>query len=183
MIRINLLPVRAAKKKEQGRVQLAVGVLVLAAALGGNWYWYQSASSHLAKARADVRDTQKKIKELEQIIGEVKDIQKRQEDLQKKLDIIAKLRKQKTGPVKMMDSLATILPKEVWLDDFSEKQGTFKLQGEALSLTDVGRFLSALKGSPYFKEVKLQKSDLVKSGKVEHEVVKFILTGKVEYAA
>lgn len=183
MIRINLLPVRAAKKKEQGQLQLAIAVVVLAGAIGGNWYYYSGKQQALQDAKSDVAKTKKKIAELEQIIGEVKDIQKRQEDLQKKLDVIAKLRKQKTGPVKMMDSLATIVPKEVWLDSFVEKQGAFSMQGEAMSLGDLARFLSALKESPYFKGVELKSSNLVKAGKVERNVVKFSLTGNVEYAA
>jgi len=183
MIRINLLPVRAAKKQEQGRIQLAIGVLVLIAGLAGNYLWYQSADKAYESARNQVRSTKQQISQLEKIIGEVKDIQKKKEDLQKKLQVIAKLHKKKTGPVKMMDSLATVIPKEVWIDKFAEKGGHFTMVGHALSHEDLATFLTALKGSPFFKGVQLKGAKLVTNAKNQQAVVTFTLTGQADYAA
>ena len=182
MIRINLLPVRAAKKREQGRVQLALGVMVILAAFAGNYLWYNAAEGDLGTAQRRVQDTQRQITQLERIIGQVKDIQKKKQDLQKKLDVIAKLRKQKTGPVKLMDSLATIIPKQVWVTQFAEKGGHFTMQGKAMTHVDLASFLSALKGSKYFKGVQLKDASLAK-GPGGEPIVKFTLTGQADYAA
>lgn len=182
MIRINLLPVRAAKKREQGRVQLAFGLLILIAAVAGNFVWYRGAESAYTTAQHRVTQTQHQITQLERIIGQVKDIQKKKKDLTRKLNIIAKLRKKKTGPVKMMDSLATVIPKAVWVTEFSEKGGHFVMKGAAMTHVDLASFLSGLKTSKYFKGVQLKNASLAK-GPGDQQIVKFTLTGQADYAA
>ena len=47
MIKINLLPVRAAKKREFGRQQIVLFGLLLVLAAIGNWFWYGKVESEL----------------------------------------------------------------------------------------------------------------------------------------
>ena len=181
MIRINLLPVRAARRVEAGKIQLVVGGMILLAMFGGNYLWADDAQSALKRKQTAVKEAERQIKELDKIIGEVKDIQARKEDLEQKIEVISKLRKAKTGPVKVLDSLASIIPKEVWITDFTEKQGKLKMTGEALSHQDLAVFIGQLKGSPSFKDPTL-KSAILKT-RDGQEVVGFILTGTVDYTA
>ena len=183
MIRINLLPVRAAKRKEQGRIQLVVGVFVLIAAIAGNYVWASQVEAELERTDREVQKVKAEIKELEKIIGEVQDIEKRQKDLQQKLDVLEKLRKGKTGPVKVMDALADATPKDLWLEKFEEKNGSFVMEGQALSHEELAQFISALKNSPFFTDIQLKKADLKDRKDVDTQVVEFKLSGKVNYAA
>src|SRR5579864_8542111 len=113
MILINLLPVKAAKKREFGRQQLILfGVLIIAAGVG-NYMWYSSVEDQLRRLDSDINRTKAEIAQLEKTIGEVKSIKEDKKALEDKLKILDTLKKGRTGPVKVMDELATIIPQKV----------------------------------------------------------------------
>ncbi len=183
MIRINLLPVRATRRAEQGRLQLILGVVLLVGVFVGNYFWYSSADDSRAQVQQQVTLLDQKIKDIERIIGEVKDIETRQKELEKKLEVIEELRKKRTGPVRMMGSLATLIPKEVWLTNLAEKGGAITMQGQSMSHEDLAIFIAALQASPSFKDMRLIEANLVSSPAKEGEVVGFKLKGQADYTA
>ncbi len=144
MIRINLLPVRAVKKREMGRQYLVVAVFGLVVALGGNFYWFYSRDADLTLRQTKLADTNRRIEELQKVIGEVNNINKRKKEVQEKLDVLEQLRKKRSGPVRLLDALATCIPKKVWLSDFAEAQNNVKLNGQAESHEDVSEFMKGL---------------------------------------
>jgi len=144
MIRINLLPVRAVKKREAGRQVLALLAVVLLAALVGNYVWYDTRDKERAKNQERITQMKGRIAELEKVIGEVNNITKRKKEVEDKLKILEDLRKGRSGPVRMMDALATSTPKKVWLRDFEEKQNQVRVVGTALSNDDVAEMMRAL---------------------------------------
>lgn len=144
MIRINLLPVRAAKKQELGKQQIVLFALVLVAAGIGNFYWYASRGSQNEKLQAEVANLQRESTELDRIIGEVKNIAKERDKLKEKLAVLDTLKKGRTGPVKMLDAMSSAIPKNVWLRDMVETAGGMKLEGSALSNDDVAEFMKGL---------------------------------------
>jgi type IV pilus assembly protein PilN len=146
MIHINLLPVRQEKKREVGRQFLVVVGGTLFMALLGNWIWYDGLASEEKKNAQRLAATQARIAELEKVIGEVNNINARKKDVLAKLSILNDLRKQRTGPVRMLDALATAIPKKVWLTGFDEKANAVKMTGKAVSHEDVAEFMRALQG-------------------------------------
>src|SRR4051812_18208615 len=120
MIHINLLPVRAVKKREMGRQVLVVGAVVLVFAGVANYVWYNQRNDVQEKNAARIAETNRKIQELEKVIGEVNDINKRKKEVEAKLAVLDDLRKRRNGPVRMMDALSTATPKKVWIGDFQE---------------------------------------------------------------
>lgn len=144
MIRINLLPVRAVKRRESSRqfLVLAVGLTIIA--LAGNYFWYATRDSARNALQAKLSDTERRIAELEKVIGEVNNIQKRQKEVEEKLAILEKLRKQRSGPVRLLDALATCIPKKVWLAEFVEASNNVKVTGTAESHEDVSEFMKGL---------------------------------------
>ncbi len=124
MIRINLLPVRVAKKKEAGKNQLILIALLVVAVLIGNYWWSASRSSDLAAREAKVKRTRVEIAQLEKIIGEVKDIKAQQAAVKDKLAVLDKLKAGRQGPVKMLEELSSLTPKRLWLRKLDEKAGT-----------------------------------------------------------
>ena len=144
MIRINLLPVRAVKKREMGRQVLVLGAGVMALAVVLNAVWYLDRNSTSNRNQEKIAATKSRIAELEKVIGEVNDINKRKREVEEKLKVLDELRRGRSGPVRMLDALSTATPKKVWLKDFDEKANQVKLEGTAVSHDDVAEFMRAL---------------------------------------
>jgi len=159
MVRINLLPVRVSKKKEAGKQQVLLFALLLVAGIIANGWWQQSRARDLALIEGRVKKTRADIAQLDKIIGEVKSIRQQQQDLQEKLTVLEQLKKARTGPVRMLDELATITPRRLWLRKLQEKDGKVSFDGTASTIDDVSTFMGALSGSKYFGGVELKKTE------------------------
>jgi type IV pilus assembly protein PilN len=181
MVRINLLPVRVSKKKEAGRQQLVLFVLVAVLGVIGNYAWNASRARDLAAREKRLASTRSEIAQLDRIIGEVKDIKDQQQQLRDKLGVLGQLKEGRAGPVRMLDELASLVPKRLWLTTLEERGGTLTFTGSAASIDDVSEFMSALKASPRFRNVELGKT-AAKQGK-DLRLVDFTLTASVVYAA
>jgi type IV pilus assembly protein PilN len=181
MIRINLLPVRVSKKKAAGKQQLILFALIVVGGYVGNFVWSQARASELKSREQKVAKTREEIAQLDRIIGEVKNIKEQQAALREKLDILAQLKAGRAGPVRVMDALATLTPKRLWITKVDEKNGSATITGQAVTIDDVSAFMTALKGDPHFAGVELKKTAAAAAGKIE--IVDFTLTTAVLYAA
>src|SRR5438105_799739 len=170
MIRINLLPVRAAKKREFGRQQLVLFVLLLVLAGIGNYIWYSRVDSELSGLDRQIATTKAEIAQLEKTIGEVKSIKDDKKALEDKLKILDTLKKGRTGPVKVMDELATLIPQKVWILTYSEQGGGVGMQGEAASYEDLSAFSKKLKASTHFKNIVIKRAQQKDNGIVQWEI-------------
>ena len=81
----------------------------------------------------------------------------------------------------MLDELATLIPKRVWLRKLDEKGGAIAFEGVAGTIDDVSAFLTALKGAVYFSSPELQKTTSKGEGKLK--LVEFSVTAGVDYTA
>lgn len=143
-IRINLLPVRAVKKRELGRqfLVLVAGAAIISAA--GNWYWFKTRDDEKTRLQEQVAETQRRIDALEKQIGEVNDLKKRKKEVEDKLSVLEKLRKQRAGPVRLLDALTWAIPKKVFIGEFDEKANQVKVTGTGESHEDVSEFMRGL---------------------------------------
>ncbi len=180
MIHINLLPVRVSKKKAAGKQQLVLFAALVVGGFVGNFLWSQTRAADLKVRQAKVAKTREEIAQLDRIIGEVKDIKDQQAALREKLDILTQLKAGRTGPVQVMDALATLTPKRLWITKVEEKGGAATITGQAVTIDDVSTFMSALKGNPHFGTVELAKTAANTGGKLE--IVDFTLSAAILYA-
>jgi len=179
MIRINLLPVRISKKKVAGKQQLIFFALAVVFALICNFWWSRNRTQVLANREDKLKRTRAEIAQLEKIIGEVKNIKAQQAAVKDKLAVLDKLKAGRQGPVKMLDELATIMPKRVWLRKLDEKGGTATIEGGAGTIEDVSAFLTALKRAQYFSAPELKKTSAKREGKFK--TVDFTITANINY--
>jgi len=171
MIQINLLPVKAAKKREFGRQQLVLFVLLLVLAGIGNYFVYNRFESELRSLDKQIATTRSEIAQLEKTIGEVKSITQDKRALEDKLKILDALKKGRTGPVKVMDELATIIPNKAWITEYTEQNGNVVMRGLSVTYEDLSAFAQKLKTSKYFANVTIKKaSQKNQSGTVEWEI-------------
>lgn len=144
MIRINLLPVRQAAKRESGRQFLVAGLMLTAMAAGANYYWFLTRDAERQRKQDQVTQTQQRITELDKVIGEVTKLNQRKKEVQDKLAILDKLRKQRAGPVRMLDALASAIPKKIVIEAFAEVASAARLSGTGESHEDVSEFMKGL---------------------------------------
>ena len=170
MIRINLLPVRAAKRREGGKQQLLLLVLALIIALGANFFWWKRISDDLSALDQQISRTKQEIAQLEKTIGEVKSITQEKKALEDKLKILDNLKKGRTGPVRVMDELSSLIPPKVWLSNWNEQAGVVAMSGRAVTYEDLSVFSKKLKGSKHFRDVVIHKASQKADGVVEWEI-------------
>jgi type IV pilus assembly protein PilN len=178
MIRINLLPVKAAKKREYGRQQIILFALLLILAGFGNYFWYNKVQSELAALDQRIAQTRAEIAQLEKTIGEVKSIKDDKKALEDKLKILDTLKKGRTGPVKVMDELATIIPQRVWLTEWVEQGGAVTMNGQAAAYEDLSAFSKKLKASVHFTNITIKSAHQRADG-----IVDWVITCNASYSA
>ncbi len=182
MVRINLLPVRVSKKKAAGKQQVILLAAVVVAGYAANFVWASARASDLTTRQAKIKKTREEIAQLDRIIGEVKNIKDQQAALREKLDILAQLKANRSGPVKVLDALATLTPKRLWLTKMEEKGNAITFTGSAATIDDVSEFMTALKGNPHFGAIELQKTAAAATPQKGVEYVDFTMTASVIYA-
>jgi type IV pilus assembly protein PilN len=159
MIRINLLPVRAAKKKETALQQIFIlsasvsAVLVVVLAL---WLVKLGQISH---AKDDINASNAKISELKAKIGKLDQIKKLKDEVKKKLDILLVLRKNKTGPATRLATLSDVTPDQLWIEKYKENAGQITVSGLAFNEELIAQFIRALEASSEYEKVELVVSE------------------------
>jgi len=173
MIRINLLPVRAAQKQQRLRAQLSVFFLCLILAFIACGVLYVQKQAAIDKVKVEIADIEAKNRALQKIIGQVKDFEMKKADLEKKLAVLASLKANKSGPVHLLDQLSFSLPDNLWLTSFKENNGQITLSGIADTEKTVARFMKNLDASPYYQRIALSITEQTKVG--DKKMQKFTL--------
>lgn len=159
MIKINLLPVRAAKKKETAIQQISifcVSILLVAVVLMS---LYGLKLGQISSAKNDITAANTKITELKAKIGKLEELKKFKEQVKKKLDVLAQLRKNKTGPAQRLATLSNITPDKLWLTAYAESNENVKLSGVAYTEDLIARFMQNVQASNDYTGVELIVSE------------------------
>jgi type IV pilus assembly protein PilN len=181
MIRINLLPVRAAKKKETALQQIfifcagVVSVLVIVLVM------YGVKRGQMYSVNKDITAANAKNKELLDKIGELSKVEKLKEEVKKKLDVLTTLRKNKVGPATRLATLSDVTPDQLWLEKYKESAGQISISGLAYNEELIAQFIRALEASPEYEKVELLVSEQKDVG--TSKLKRFDLTFKIEALA
>ena len=161
MIRINLLPVRASKKKETARQQFVIAAASVVAFLAVIGFVYSSQLIKIRSTTKDIANSEKELARLKTVIGEIDNIKKLQEEVKKKLGILDRLRKEKTGPAIRLAKLSDAIPEKLWLTRYTETGGNISLGGIAFNEDILAEFLRNLALSSEFINVELLVSEQI----------------------
>jgi type IV pilus assembly protein PilN len=156
MIRINLLPFRAARKKENVRRQLSIFVLSLVLiflVLLGVQTW---SNSKLGQLETRLEETKKEVDRLTKINEKIKNYKKEISDNEKKIKVIKQLEANRTEPVKLIDAMTSlIVPNRMWFNAFDAKGPNVDIKGIAVDNKTVADFMTQLERSKLFSAVNL----------------------------
>lgn len=179
MIRINLLPFRAARKKENIRRQISVfalSVVCLALLMG---FVFLNLSRTVAALEADMSSKKKELATYAETTKKIQELKKKIAEVRAKLNVIKELESKKTGPVLLLDELSMAVPKEkLWLTALNEKKGILTLKGTAMDNDTVALFMTNLENAKHVVSVDLQTAKLKNLKKYKLNVVDFVLTCK-----
>lgn len=167
MIRINLLPVRAAQKKEQLQGQLAILAVAVVLTLVACSGIYASLSASISAEEDQIRVVETEISSLRKVIGEVAHFKKLQDELRGKLEVLDQLKAGKTGPVLLLDEISQIMPARLWLNKFTESNGAVSITGVGYDEETVAQFLKALQDSPFYDGVELRVTQQTSQGNMK----------------
>ena len=176
MIRINLLPVRAARKKENIRRQISIfflGIFFFLAVMG---YVAYELGRTISDLNVKIEKARTELTKLQAIVKQVNEIKNKLNKLEAKMDIIAKLELNRAGPVRIMDALTSLVVAEkMWLTSLTQSGGKMSLAGVAMDNKTIADFMTRIEKSPYFKVVDLISSKQIKMEK-DKKFKKFTIT-------
>ncbi|MBW1801405.1 MAG: PilN domain-containing protein [Deltaproteobacteria bacterium] len=176
MIRINLLPFRAARKKENVKRQITVYVLVVFLLLSGMAYSFIQLSSELNGLKKEEKGVRAELKTYDKTIRKIKKLEKKIKEIKAKLNVIKGLEKNKTGPVHLLAEISKAVPTDkLWLTSFRESKGILNLSGTAMDNETVALFMTNLEKSSFIKTVDLKSATLQNLKKYKLKVSNFDL--------
>ena len=157
MIRINLLPFRTERKKENVRRQVSLFLLSLVLVLVVLVYYNFSLSSKIGKLNDKISATKTDLQRYNEINKEIARIKNNLETLRKKLAVIEKLESDRHAPVRLMDTLTQVLmAKRMWFTKLNVRENTVDIHGIALDNKTVADFMVRLQKSGLFSSVNLR---------------------------
>ena len=181
--RINLLPVKEARKRESGKQFLALMGIALLILVGAMYYWQSETEAELARIEGQNNKITAQLKEADAKSKQIALMQAEKDELEKQKVVLDGLLEGQAGPVKMLDELSVMLtpvsdpiqklaqekrrwnpdwdPKRLWIMSFVESSRKLKIQGYARTNDDLAEFLHRLNTSKHFVEVRLNLSEMV----------------------
>lgn len=159
MIRINLLPFRLARKKENIRRQVSVfflSLVLIFLALG--WVTF-ALDNKISQTHNEVDRVKAESLKYKQKADKVTRIKKELAILEDKLAIVENLKKRKNEQQILLEQMADRLVKtKMWLSSLAANAQTVSLKGVAFDNPTIATFMRNLEGSQLFGAVDLKRS-------------------------
>jgi type IV pilus assembly protein PilN len=167
MIKINLLPLRASKKKETIRQQISILIISIIGVLIVGLSAYGVLVNKISASKMQIENSENEIKSLKAKIGAIDNIKKLQADVKKKLDVLNQLRRGKSGPAARLAALSDAVPEKLWLTKYAENGTSVSVSGTAVNEELIAVFMKNLEASGAFGNVELQVSEQTEAAGVK----------------
>jgi len=149
MIRINLLPFRAARKKENVRRQISIFMLSFLFLLVVVIYYNVNLNQQINRLKVKNKETTTILETYKKKNLEIAEIKKKLTLLNQKIDVINSLDGSRTEAVLLLESMTQlIIPDRMWFTSFTLKGNKIAVKGVALDERTIADFMKNLEG-PY----------------------------------
>lgn len=179
MIRINLLPYRSSRKKDNVKKSLLGFIIILAIFGAALFFVHKWLTDNVNTLNSKISYTKTEIDKYNKINTEIKDLRAKLELLNLKLGIIASLQSNRATAVNLMDNLTqTIIKDDMWLTNLTTKGNqTATITGIATDNKVVADFMVNLETIPRYTAVSLQsvKQTAINSRQLKQFVLNFNL--------
>jgi len=176
MIRINLLPHRAEKRKR--RQTQFIALCLVTAALGALIVGlvYVAFEAQIAYQNARNAYLQKEIAVLDKQIAQIKKLEDEIKALKARKEVVENLQTSRADVVHLLDQMLRILPPGVHLKALQQKDHNITIRGEAQSDARVSTLMRSIVSSPYLENPQLIEVHSVRSSRDQTRTNEFTLT-------
>ncbi|MBW2175341.1 MAG: pilus assembly protein PilN [Deltaproteobacteria bacterium] len=148
MIRINLLPFRAARKKENVRRQISVFLLSFAFLFVVVVYYNINLNRQINQHKVRNEETTAQLAKYNKINREIAAIKKNLTILNQKIDVINNLDGSRTEAVMLLESMTRLIVSDrMWFTSFTLKGNKISVKGIAMDERTIADFMKNLEGS------------------------------------
>ncbi len=173
MTRLNLLPWRQLRRKEQDRQLLSIGIGAAILMLLILFYVYLNVNSRIEQQNKRNQYLTAQINKLDAQIRAIRQLKKDRQALIARMRVIQQLQADRTQIVHVFDSLARRLPPGIYLTNLVQSGTKIMISGVAQSNARVSAFMRNLDSSNWFAKPDLDVINVTAQG---HErVSKFTL--------
>jgi type IV pilus assembly protein PilN len=152
MAHINLLPWREERRKEKEKnFYIALGASFLFGAIVF-YLVFVYVDKLIDEQNQRNKFLEQQIKIVEMQIKEIKDLEKQRDSLLARMQVIQELQASRPKIVKVLDSLAKVMPEGVNMDSLSRKGTRIEINGEAQSNARVSVLMKEIDKNPEYKE-------------------------------
>lgn len=164
MARINLLPWREAKRKEQLNqfVALIGFFVVIGLIAAGTWYYINTLKIDAKNRR--IAYVEGKISELDKKIEEIEKLEDEKERLLARMRAIEQLQGNRPLIVRLFDEIVNTLPEGVSIKTIEQKGEGLKIEGVAQANARVSSFMRNIEQSEWVKDPKLEVIERKEAG-------------------
>jgi type IV pilus assembly protein PilN len=163
MIKINLLPFRLARKKENIRRQISIFLLmILLSAVGLVWYT-SVMNNQIQSTKAAIKKVETQTKQYKEKANRVAKIKKNLKTLEDKLAIVASLKSKRKQQLTLFnDMTGLIIPERMWIESLKTNSTSVTIKGVAFDNPTIADFMEELEKSPLFSKVDLKTAKMKK---------------------
>jgi len=142
MIRINLLPFRLARKKENIRKQISIFLLLVILSLVVLFYVTGMVNKEILAVKEKTKQVNLQITKFKEKATRVKKIKADLKRLEEKLDIVTSLQKQRDKQYILFDTMTKlIIPGRMWLDSFKTNSTSVTIKGIAFDNPTIADYM------------------------------------------
>ncbi|RCS29734.1 fimbrial assembly protein [Rhodanobacter denitrificans] len=164
MAHVNLLPWRAARRKQRERefyMQLGAAFVV---GLGVLLLWIFWMDQRIDNQNNRNTYLQTEIKQLDVRIAKIKDLENVREHLLARKQIIEQLQADRSQMVHLFDELVKTIPASARLSGLKQNGQSMSLDGVAQSNASVAEYMRNIEGSPWMGHADLRKTENTHNG-------------------
>ena len=163
MIRINLLPFRLARKKENIRRQISIFFLLILLTVVALVWYTMALNKQIVTVKENTKQVNRQILKYEEKADRVAQIKKDLKILKDKLEVVSSLKKQKEKQLILFDGMTgLVVPGRMWLESFKTDKNKVTIKGIAFDNPTIADFMDKLEASSIFGKIDLKTAKMKK---------------------
>lgn len=163
MIKINLLPFRLARKKENIRRQVSIFFLLIVFTLVLLAWYTMGIDQKIARKKVEIIQVKAQIALYREKANRVTEIKKKLKLLEDKLKIVGSLKEKRKEQLALLEEMSDkIIPERMWIESLKADSSHVAIKGVAFDNPTIADFMRNLEDSAIFSGVDLKRSKIQK---------------------